>query len=33
LLEKGVDDSSLKAAMAVRDGDVVDPVLKEELGL
>ncbi|MGD8582079.1 MAG: NAD(P)-binding domain-containing protein [Gammaproteobacteria bacterium] len=33
LIEKGVDHSSLKAAMAVRNGDVVDPVLKEELGL
>jgi alanine dehydrogenase len=33
LHEKGVDHSSLKAAVAVRDGDVVDPVLKEELGL
>lgn len=33
LLEKGVDNSSLKPAMAVQNGDVVDPVLREELGL
>jgi alanine dehydrogenase len=33
LLEKGLDDSSLKPATAVQNGDVVDPVLREELGL
>ena len=33
LLEKGVTGSGLKAATAVQNGDVVDPVLKEELGL
>jgi alanine dehydrogenase len=33
LLEKGLDDSSLKPATAVQNGDVVDPVLMEELGL
>ena len=33
LLEKGLDDSSLKPAPAVQNGDVVDPVLREELGL
>jgi alanine dehydrogenase len=33
LLEKGVAGSGLKAATAVQNGDVVDPVLKEELGL
>jgi len=33
LLEKGIAGSGLKAATAVQNGDVVDPVLKEELGL
>jgi len=33
LIDKGVDDSSLKAATAVQNGIVVDPVLREELGL
>jgi alanine dehydrogenase len=33
LLEKGLDDSSLKPATAIQNGDVVDPVLREELGL
>jgi alanine dehydrogenase len=33
LIEKGLDNSSLKAATAVHDGNVVDPVLREELGL
>jgi alanine dehydrogenase len=33
LIEKGVDDSSLRPAIAVQNGDVVDPVLREELGL
>ncbi len=33
LIEKGVDDSRLKAATAVQNGVVVDPVLREELGL
>jgi len=33
LLEKGVDSSGMGPAVAVRDGAVVDPVLKQELGL
>jgi alanine dehydrogenase len=33
LLEKGLDQSSLLAATAVQNGDVVDPVLREELGI
>ena len=33
LLEKGLTGSGLKAATAVQNGDVVDPVLREELGL
>ena len=33
LLQKGITGSGLKAATAVQNGDVVDPVLKEELGL
>jgi alanine dehydrogenase len=33
LLEKGVTGNGLKAATAVQNGVVVDPVLKEELGL
>ncbi len=33
LLDKGVDGSGLKPAVAVHDGSVVDPVLKQELGL
>jgi len=33
LLEKGVENSRLQAAIAVRNGSVVDPVLREELGL
>ncbi len=33
LLEKGLTGSGLKAATAVQNGVVVDPVLKEELGL
>jgi len=33
LLEKGIDNSRLKAATLVQNGDVVDPVLREELGL
>ena len=33
LLEKGVENSGLQAAVAVRNGTVVDPVLKAELGL
>ncbi len=33
LLEKGVDGSGLEPAVAVQDGAVVDPVLKQELGL
>ena len=33
LLEKGLAGSGLKAATAVQNGEVVDPVLKEELGL
>ena len=33
LLEKGIAGSGLKAATAVQNGAVVDPVLKEELGL
>jgi len=33
LLEKGVTGSGLNTATAVQNGDVVDPVLKEELGL
>ena len=33
LLETGIDSGALKSAIAVRDGDVVDPVLREEQGL
>jgi hypothetical protein len=33
LIEKGLTGSGLKAATAVQNGEVVDPVLKEELGL
>ena len=33
LLEKGITGSGFKAATAVQNGGVVDPVLKEELGL
>jgi alanine dehydrogenase len=33
LLEKGIDSGRLQAAITVRKGDVVDPVLREELGL
>jgi len=33
LLEKGVGGSRLEAAIAVQNGDVVDPVLREEQGL
>jgi alanine dehydrogenase len=33
LLEKGIAGSGLNAATAVQNGDVVDPVLMEELGL
>jgi alanine dehydrogenase len=33
LLEKGIENSRLKVATAVQNGDVVDPVLREELGL
>jgi alanine dehydrogenase len=33
LLEKGLRGSNLEAATVVRDGDVVDPVLREELGI
>ena len=33
LLEKGITGSGLKAATAVQNGAVVDPVLKQELGL
>ncbi len=33
LLEKGVEDSSLAAAVAVQNGTVVDPVLRKEQGL
>ena len=33
LLERGVDEAGLSAATAVRGGQVVDPVLKQELGL
>jgi len=33
LLEKGVDDSNFSRATTVQNGKVVDPVLKEELGL
>ena len=33
ILEKGVENSRLQAAIAVRNGSVVDPVLREELGL
>ena len=33
LLHKGVMEVGFRAATAVRDGDVVDPVLKQELGL
>ena len=33
ILEKGVENSRLQGAIAVRNGTVVDPVLREELGL
>ena len=33
LLDKGLEGSRLKAAVSVKDGNVVDPVLREELGL
>ena len=33
LLEKGIEDSRLRLATVVRNGEVVDPVLREELGL
>ena len=33
LVEKGVDESRVKPAVAVRGGRVVDAVLREELGL
>lgn len=33
ILERGVEQSRLEAAIAVQNGQVVDPVLKEELGL
>lgn len=33
LFEKGLTGSGLRAAIAVQNGEVVDPVLKEELGL
>jgi alanine dehydrogenase len=33
LLEKGLMGSGLQAAIAVQNGEVADPVLKEELGL
>jgi alanine dehydrogenase len=33
LIEKGAGDSGLKPALTVHDGAVVDPVLKQELGL
>ena len=33
LLEKGIDERRVRAAVSVKDGKVVDPVLREELGL
>jgi alanine dehydrogenase len=33
LIEKGVESSRVNSAVAVRGGQVVDPVLREELGL
>ncbi|MGB5584430.1 MAG: alanine dehydrogenase, partial [Gammaproteobacteria bacterium] len=33
LLERGLEKSRLKAATVVQNGEIIDPVLREELGL